>query len=128
MATLQITKKTIDELNTSSQQFQKVVKQGSGSNITPAGVGFSYKKESISKIFLSKELAALQNHMKNKTVVVASDISINSTTVTLDKDALNKITKSIPVRATNITAHFNKRDDLVVKYDYLSNYDADIST
>jgi hypothetical protein len=48
MATLQITKKTIDELNASSQQLQKVVKQGSESNITPAGVGFSYKKESIS--------------------------------------------------------------------------------
>ena len=117
---LKLSEKTSEELKSFAQEMQKVVKQGSGNNIAPSGIGFTDKKNTISKIFSTKKLAALQNQ---------NLISNDDETVTLDILALKEITDTLPKNATNIIPAFNKAaDKLIVKYSVLENYDADIKT
>jgi len=137
LPTLTISEETSEELKTIFQDLgenlAKVVKPGSSHNVAPDGTGFLNKPDLISKIFSGKELAALQNHMiaavpvmKGGIETLASDLSINGTTVRLDPAALNKIKESLPQSATNINAIINNLGDVVVNYKVFSNYNADM--
>ena len=139
LPTLTISEETSEELKTIFQDLgenlAKVVKPGSSHNVAPDGTGFLNKPDLISKIFPGKELAALQNHVIAAVPVMiggietlASDLSINGTTVRLDPAALNKIKESLPQFATNINAIINNLGDVVVNYKVFSNYNADMKT